>query len=60
MAAKRRTRGEKVIAFIEKYCRVPEGQHVGKPLVLDPFQKDFILDVYDNPEGTHCLPEHRP
>ena len=52
MAARRRTRGEKVIAFIEKYCRVPEGQHVGKALVLDPFQKDFILDVYDNPEGT--------
>lgn len=52
MAVKRRTRGEKVIAFIEKYCRVPEGQHVGKPLVLDPFQKEFILDVYDNPVGT--------
>ena len=25
MAGKRRTRGQRAIAFIEKYCRVPEG-----------------------------------
>ena len=31
MAGKRRTRGQRAIAFIEKYCRVPEGKHVGKP-----------------------------
>ncbi len=41
------TRGEKVIHFIERYARVPEGAHVGKPLILEQFQKDFILDVYD-------------
>lgn len=41
------TRGEKVIAFIERYIVVPEGAHVGKPLILEQFQKDFILDVYD-------------
>lgn len=46
------TRGERVIAFIERHCRVPDGQHVGKPLRLDPFQRRFILDVYDNPHGT--------
>lgn len=46
------TRGEKVIAFIERYCKVPEGKLVGQPLVLEPFQKRFILDVYDNPHGT--------
>lgn len=46
------TRGEKVIAFIERYCRVPEGKHVGEPLRLDVFQKAFILAVYDNPHGT--------
>ncbi|KAK1548208.1 hypothetical protein Q3G72_024948 [Acer saccharum] len=50
---KKLTRGEKVIAFIETYCRTPEGKHVGKPLVLLPFQKRFILEVYDNPVGTH-------
>lgn len=46
------TRGERVIRFLEVYCRVPEGEHVGKLLVLEPFQKKFILDVYDNPHGT--------
>jgi phage terminase large subunit-like protein len=46
------TRGGRVIAFIEAFCRVPEGKWVGRPIVLDPFQKDFILAVYDNPHGT--------
>ena len=46
------TTGELVIAFIERYCRVPEGKLVGRPLVLEPFQKRFILEVYDNPKGT--------
>jgi phage terminase large subunit-like protein len=46
------TRGEKVIAFIERFCPVPEGSHVGKPIVLDQFQKKFLLDMYDNPAGT--------
>lgn len=46
------TRGEKVIAFIEKYCRVPEGVLLGKPVRLLDFQKRFIIDVYDNPDGT--------
>lgn len=46
------TRGEKVIAFIERYCRVPEGAMVGQPLRLDEFQRRFVLEVYDNPAGT--------
>lgn len=46
------TRGEKVIAFIERFLRVPEGALVGQPMVLAPFQKQFILDIYDNPFGT--------
>lgn len=47
------TRGERVIAFIERYCRAPEGKHIGQPIKLEPFQRQFILDVYDNPHGTH-------
>lgn len=47
------TRGERVIAFIERYCKAPEGAHVGQPIILEDFQKKFILDVYDNPHGTH-------
>ena len=46
------TRGEKVIAFIERHCRVPEGKLVGQPIKLDLFQKRFIKRVYDNKSGT--------
>jgi phage terminase large subunit-like protein len=46
------TRGEKVIAFIHRYCRIPEGAKVGQPIELAEFQKKFILEVYDNPAGT--------
>ena len=46
------TRAERVVAFIERYCVTPEGAHVGQPLVLAGFQRDFIRDVYDNPAGT--------
>lgn len=46
------TRGERVIAFIERYCIVPEGTLVGRPMVLDAFQRKWILEVYDNPAGT--------
>lgn len=46
------TDGEKVIAFVEAVCRVPEGAQVGKPIVLAEFQKRFIRAVYDNPAGT--------
>lgn len=46
------TRGEKVIAFIEKFLRVPEGAKVGEPIKLADFQRRFILAVYDNPAGT--------
>lgn len=46
------TRGERVIAFIERYCRAPEGEHVGKAIKLEAFQRKFILEVYDNPRGT--------
>lgn len=50
--AKKETRGEKVIRFIQGYCLTPEGEHVGKPMVLAPFQKKFIKAIYDNPVGT--------
>lgn len=46
------TRAARIIAFIERFCVTPEGAHVGRPLVLADFQKDFIRDVYDNPAGT--------
>ncbi len=42
------TRAARIITFIERYCLTPDGEHVGKPLVLAEFQKKFIRDVYDN------------
>lgn len=52
---KKRSRGERVCAFIEKYCPVPEGDpgNIGKPMRLERFQRKFILEVYDNPYRTH-------
>jgi len=47
------TRGEKVCAFIERYIVVPEGDLIGTPMKLEPFQRRFVLDIYDNPAGTH-------
>jgi phage terminase large subunit-like protein len=52
MKPKKLTRGQRVIAFIERYCKAPEGEHVGKAIQLEPFQKKFILEVYDNPKST--------
>lgn len=46
------TRGDRVCAFIEKFCVVPEGKLVGQPLKLEPFQQKFIREIYDNPAGT--------
>ena len=46
------SRAARVIAFIERFCVVPEGAHVGQPLRLEDFQKDFVRAVYDNPAGT--------
>jgi phage terminase large subunit-like protein len=48
----KRTRGEKVIAFIERFCIVSEGDLIGQHIKLEDFQKKFILDVYDNPNIT--------
>lgn len=42
------TRGERNCRFIESYCKIPEGQHIGKDVVLADFQVLFILAIYDN------------
>ena len=46
------TRAERNIEWIEKYCRTPEGKHVGKPIVLRDWQKAELRKIYDNPHGT--------
>lgn len=46
------TKGDQVVAFIE-CLKVPEGKLVGQPIKLEPFQKRFIKEIYDNPHGTN-------
>lgn len=47
------TRGERVVGFIEKFCLNPEGDLIGRPMKLEKFQRKFVLEIYDNPVGTH-------
>lgn len=41
------TRGERNIAWIEANCRIPEGKFVGRPVVLEEFQRNIVLGIYD-------------
>lgn len=50
--AKKITRGEAVIEWIEDYCHVPDGRDVGKKVILRKWQKEDIKKIYDNPHGT--------
>ena len=51
MASRKRvsTRGEQNIAWIEAMCRVPEGSHVGRQVVLREWQRDILRGIYDTP-----------
>ena len=46
------THGEKVCQFIERYFLIPEGSKDGQPIKLLDFQRQFVLELYDNPAGT--------
>lgn len=45
-------RAERNIAWIEGYCRIPEGRDIGKPVKLRDWQRDELTRIYDNPNGT--------
>ena len=49
---RKRSRAARNIRWIERFCRVPEGKDVGRPLRLRPFQKRAIRRIYNNPHGT--------
>lgn len=46
------TRAERNIVWVEKHCRVPEGRHIGRPVVLREWQRNELRKIYDNPDGT--------
>lgn len=52
-------RSARNIAWIEKYCRIPEGKHAGEPVKLRPFQKRDIRKIYDTPTRTAIISEGR-
>ena len=43
------TRAGRVTAFIEAYCKAPEGQHVGKPMKLETEDELFALLMMRTP-----------
>lgn len=47
-----KSRAQRNIEWVEKYCRVPEGKDVGKPLKLAKFMREDFIAIYDNPHGT--------
>lgn len=49
------TRGERVVLFIETYCRIPEGKMVGQAVKLRDWQKREILEIYDTPDVNQVV-----
>ena len=47
--ARKLTRGQRNIDWIQSYCRIPEGKFVGRPVKLCKFQKEVIKGIYDTP-----------
>lgn len=43
------SRGLRNVAWIEAYCRIPEGKDVGKSVRLRDWQRDIICGIYDSP-----------
>lgn len=46
---KPQSRASRNIAWIERYCRIPDGKLVGQPVKLTPWQKEIIRGIYDSP-----------
>lgn len=56
MATRRKlTRGDRNIAWIEQYCRIPEGKLVGQAVKLTKQQRRWIKQIYDTPTRLFIL-----
>lgn len=44
---KEESRADLAIRFIHTFCKVPEGEFVGQPLILEEFQQDFFRAIFD-------------
>lgn len=43
---KRLTYGNEAIEFIERYCTLPSGDHIGEPFQLMEWQKEWLRELY--------------
>ncbi len=50
---KRKTRGGRVIKFIEQHCVYSDGPWIGKPAQLLPWQKQFLYELFEIDPETH-------
>lgn len=48
------TRAERNMRFCEKFLFVPDGDNVGKPIVLADFQQSFFYAIFDNEHITRA------
>ena len=46
------SRGTDNIRWIEEWCRIPEGRHIGRQVKLRPWQRRIIRGIYDNKPST--------
>lgn len=53
--ARKLTRGQRNIAWIEAHCRIPEGKFVGRPVKLTAKQKKWTRRIYDSPTRLFIL-----
>jgi phage terminase large subunit-like protein len=53
--ARKLTRGQRNIAWVEAHCRIPEGKFVGRRVQLTTKQKKWIRRIYDSPTRTFIL-----
>lgn len=53
--ARKLTRGQRNIAWIETHCRIPEGKFVGRAVKLTTKQKKWLRRIYDTPTRTFIL-----
>ena len=53
--AKKLSRGARNIAWVEEYCRIPEGRFVGQPVKLTGHQKRWLRLIYDSPTRLFIL-----
>jgi phage terminase large subunit-like protein len=54
-ARSRLTRAEQNARWIERFCRIPEGKFVGKPVKLTKRQRAWLVAIYDTPTRLFIL-----